>query len=99
TPHPPFYPPAHLADLYPAEQITLPAVPPSEKDKPALQRAPGKEWRQTPDEVRRQMISAYLALVTHVDECIGGLMAQLREQKLLEDTVVVLLSDHGEQLG
>lgn len=99
TPHPPFYPPAHLADLYPPEQIALPAVPPSEQDKPAIQRAPGKEWSKTPDDIRRQMISAYLALVTHVDECIGELLALLREQNVLDDTVVVLLSDHGEQLG
>lgn len=40
----------------------------------------------------------YRALTRYVDDEINGLMSDLSEQGLLEDTLVVLFADHGEQL-
>ena len=42
---------------------------------------------------------SYAAAVQSMDEGVGRLLAQLESAKLLEDAVVVLVSDHGEQLG
>jgi len=41
----------------------------------------------------------YAAAVQEMDQGVGRLLAQLESAKLLEGSVVVLVSDHGEQLG
>jgi uncharacterized sulfatase len=43
--------------------------------------------------------TTYAEAVKGMDEGVGRLLAQLESAKLLEDAVVVLASDHGEQLG
>ena len=45
------------------------------------------------------MIASYLALITLFDDCVGRILAALRATATLDDTLVVLVSDHGDQLG
>ena len=42
---------------------------------------------------------AYAAMVAHIDHCIGRVVQQLEAQNLLENTVIVFSTDHGEFLG
>ena len=51
------------------------------------------------DEVRQRVIPAYMALVKQIDDHIGRLMQFLDEQGRLDDTMIVLTSDHGDYLG
>lgn len=44
-------------------------------------------------------VAAYDGTIAYVDEQIGVLLDRLREDGLLENTVVVVVSDHGEQFG
>ena len=101
APHPPLYPPRAYAGRYRAAEIELPA-PPSAQDnaaRPAIQARPRRRWNAYPEAVRRQVIASYLALVTLLDDCVGQIMAALRAAATLDDTLVVLVSDHGDQLG
>jgi arylsulfatase A-like enzyme len=41
----------------------------------------------------------YLGEVGYLDGCLGQLLERLADSGRLEDTVVVVVSDHGEQLG
>jgi len=41
----------------------------------------------------------YDAEVAYADSCVGTLIEELRKRKLLDDTIVVVTSDHGESLG
>lgn len=50
---------------------------------------------QTHQEVRRN----WAATVEHLDQCLGRLVARLRERDELDSTIVVWTSDHGEMLG
>jgi arylsulfatase A-like enzyme len=43
-------------------------------------------------------IARYQALTRYLDDEINGLLSNLSEQGLLEDTLIVLFADHGEQL-
>src|SRR5438045_2823415 len=52
----------------------------------------------TPDEYRA-MRQRYLGLVTMVDQSIGGILSCLEQAELLDETVVVHTSDHGDMLG
>jgi len=52
------------------------------------------------DHVRRNEVARrYASEVQHVDRQIGQLLDMLRARGLLDDTLVVLTSDHGESLG
>jgi arylsulfatase A-like enzyme len=43
--------------------------------------------------------SRYDGEVAYVDSLVGRLITDLEEQGLYEDTLIVLLGDHGESLG
>ncbi len=50
-----------------------------------------REWQQ--------VIDLYDAGIRYTDDCLGRLMQKLRERGDWEDTVLVIVSDHGEELG
>jgi membrane-anchored protein YejM (alkaline phosphatase superfamily) len=39
----------------------------------------------------------YINAAHHVDQQIGRIIAHLRTRKLLDDTIVIVLGDHGEE--
>ena len=43
--------------------------------------------------------AAYFACVDHLDEIIGDFLALLERDGLLDNTIVVYASDHGEMAG
>lgn len=45
------------------------------------------------------MIADYYALVTEIDDWVGKIINKLDELKLLENTMIIFMSDHGEMLG
>lgn len=47
----------------------------------------------------RQLIALYYGMTTWVDDMVGRLMRFLRADRLAENTIVVFLSDHGDNLG
>lgn len=51
------------------------------------------------EEKQRELVHGYWACVSFVDAQIGRILDNLEKQGMSENTVVVLLSDHGWQLG
>ena len=51
------------------------------------------------DEVRAAVIPAYMGLVAQIDDAIGALVDGLRSRGLLQSTLIVFTSDHGDYLG
>ena len=51
------------------------------------------------DPTLQRVRELYAAEITYVDEWIGRLMNELDDQKLLDETVVYFISDHGLTLG
>ena len=47
----------------------------------------------------RHLVHGYYACVSYVDAQIGRLLAALEEEGVVDDTIVVLWSDHGYKLG
>ena len=47
----------------------------------------------------RQLTALYYGLTTWVDDMVGRLMDGLRQNGLLDNTIVVFTSDHGDNLG
>ena len=52
----------------------------------------------TPDEYRA-MKQRYLGLITMFDRSIGGILSCLEQTELLDKTIIVHTSDHGDMLG
>ncbi len=41
----------------------------------------------------------YLGLVTLLDDCVGEIVAALKNEGIYDDTLIIFTSDHGEMLG
>ena len=102
-PHFPLYAPQEYLDLYPADRIALPDLGDEllESQHPAIRqlRYFFHNDQPLPQELTRTALASYLALVTLTDEHIGRLMTIVDESPLLENTVIIYLSDHGEMAG
>ena len=101
-PHGPHDPPASHADLYPLDEIPLPGTWEMDlRDRPPhlRGRSPRPPMGAEEEKVMRRYISFYFALVTLIDEYVGRLVEVMEEEGLLDDTLVLYTSDHGEMLG
>ena len=105
-PHLYWYAPKKYYDLYPRTTVQLPPyrstdlndVPPAGKsmaqktsDHDAILAAGTQHWRD--------LVRAYLAAVSFADAQVGRVMAALDTSAYRDNTIVVLLSDHGWHLG
>lgn len=50
-------------------------------------------------DVRERIIPTYMGLIKQIDDQIGRLLTHLEENNLLESTVIIFTSDHGDYLG
>ena len=48
---------------------------------------------------REMIVTAYMGLVKQVDDHFGRLLAHMRESGLIDNTLIVFTSDHGDNLG
>ena len=51
------------------------------------------------DEVRAAVIPAYMGLINQIDDQMGVLIEVLSRRGLLDSTMIVFTSDHGDYLG
>jgi len=102
-PHWPYIAPAPYHDLY-ANDAVVPANRHERErhnDHPvfAAFRA-HRESRVFSDEVKRaHVIPAYMGLISQIDHHIGRLLDYLEKKQLLDTTLIVFTSDHGDYLG
>ncbi|MEM6622044.1 MAG: choline-sulfatase [Pseudomonadota bacterium] len=102
-PHDPYYCQTEHWERYADTPIPLPTVGrmPSQARDPLTQyifdrHALDKDF---PDETVRRARRAYLGSVSYVDDQVGRLMGVLARAGLQDDTIVIILGDHGEMLG
>mgnify|MGYP000223350481 CR=1 FL=1 len=67
--------------------------------KPPAHGASGLDLSDKTEEDIRRMRRHYYAQMTQIDEQIGEILASLEEKGLLENTIILFTSDHGENLG
>jgi arylsulfatase A-like enzyme len=109
--HEPYDPlPRHL-DQYQNAEIPMPVSRPGELDNnPPQHRAILEhhantdhesciDLRDASESQIREMRRAYYAKVTTIDEQIGNIVNALEDRGLLEDSIIIFCSDHGDMLG
>ena len=98
-PHDPFIAPKKYFDLYPVEKTKL-AVEPEDRSKQVKHATPNQsDFASFTDKERREFKRAYQACVSFTDAQIGKVFATMDRLKLWENTMVVLIGDHGYHLG
>lgn len=103
-PHPPLDPPEPYASMYRDAPIPEPVCGEWAADgdvcPPAFARQRQRgSYDLLPPPVIRAAREAYYGLVTQVDYAIGRIFAGLQDVGLLDDTLILFTSDHGEFLG
>jgi len=110
SPHDPYDPPKNIATLYQDAPIPEPIGSAEElAEKPPYQREISAFYKQnllyltdysemTVQQIRR-MREYYLATVTLVDKQIEKILQALESKNLLDSTLIVFSSDHGDHLG
>ncbi len=106
-PHQPLWVPKRFHDMYPPETVALPEAPKGDLDdvsrtaqdlgRYAL--TSGAHSTTVENGQWRNAVSAYLACITYVDEQVGKVLDALDASEHADNTMIVLWSDHGWQLG
>jgi arylsulfatase A-like enzyme len=106
-PHFPYDPPAPYCYKYDPDDVTLPVDSEGEvwdDDTPQyiryhLNEKYGIDWREIPEEIQREMIAHYWAMVDLIDDQVGRILGALDKRGIADETIVVFTSDHGDWLG
>jgi choline-sulfatase len=102
-PHDPYAIPQRYWDRYEGVEIDMPRVSmPEDRLDPhskRLRHVCGLDLLPVNEAQVRAARRAYYGAVSYVDEQIGVLLEALRDSGFAEDTVVLLVADHGDMLG
>ena len=107
-PHTPLRCPKKYLDMYDFDKIPAPPAPP-EKDRniPAVAKRFGRNYdifnnrykHPVTTQAARKAIHAYYGCASFIDDQIGMVLKTLQTQGLTGNTIVIIFSDHGFQLG
>ncbi len=104
-PHVPWYVPREYFDMFPLESVQLPEFLVNDLDdlpERAIElahRAGGYHEHVVEAGQWRQAVQGYLASIAYADMLVGRLLDALAASPYADNTIVVLWSDHGWQLG
>jgi arylsulfatase A-like enzyme len=102
-PHPPFESPTPWGKLYRPEETGYPYTPENSEELLCIwNRIQNRyKWRDNgwDGNLMRTMRAAYMACISFVDYNIGRVFQTLEESGDLDNTLIILTSDHGELLG
>lgn len=98
-PHDPYCPPQEFLDMYDLDDIHLPNTFSDRMlDVPALYRRTRDAFQLTEEE-HRESLRRYMAFCSYEDSLFGKLLDSLETKGILEDTIIIYLSDHGDYAG
>ncbi len=93
--HSPYAPPSKFDELYPAEKDL--SIPDERYGQLFEELAEGRG--QISEKERTHYISQYDGGIAYMDAEIGNLIAGLKQRGLYENTLLIIVSDHGEAFG
>jgi iduronate 2-sulfatase len=100
-PHVPFVAPKKYFDMYPPEQVVLPAKRPGDWDdipKPGINYKTSLNMKMDVTK-QKKAVSGYYAAVSYMDAQVGRVLDALEKSGQAANTVVIFTSDHGYHLG
>ncbi|MCU0361953.1 MAG: sulfatase [Bacteroidales bacterium] len=99
-PHDPFWAPRKYFDMYPLEDCDPPVVPPGWVA-PYKHTLPSETavFDKFTDMDKREFLRSYYACTSFMDAQVGKLLTALEESGQLDNTLIILMGDHGYHLG
>ena len=91
-PHGPVDPPKPYDEVYPMDEVEFPPNYHLNRD------GSPRETTAEEDEVARRFIAYYWGLVTLIDDQVGAIVKALEQKGILDNTLVIFTSDHGEMM-
>ncbi|MGQ1783633.1 MULTISPECIES: sulfatase family protein [unclassified Saccharicrinis] len=97
--------PVGFEDNYNLDETVYAEQPPWEKDNsPHAEGVNRRElyegfWKEASEQQWKEMTMRYYANCTWIDDMFGRAMKALEEKGLLENSIIIYVSDHGEMLG
>jgi arylsulfatase A-like enzyme len=114
-PHTPIHVPQEYFDRFPVDELMLPASIPNDLDDTYLKSADPSDGNGDDKGYRyyklieesygsseqgiKAFLRAYLAGVAAVDDCVGTVIDAVDKNGLAENTIVIVTSDHGWDMG
>lgn len=101
-PHSPLDPPEYYFNMYMNQKEQFKEIPKGDwiediVGKP-IYSTTALKGSYSKDDMDR-MLAGYYGLITHIDHQIGRFLIALTEHDLDQNTIIIFLSDHGDQLG
>lgn len=102
-PHPPFLIPEPYYNMYSPDVVPEPENFGPQANKPQanatsyyhqLYKDHGEDWEKW-----KKSMAVYWGYCTMLDDLVGKLLLELEDQKIIDETLVIFISDHGELLG
>ena len=102
-PHWPYLVPSPYHSLYTYDDI-LPVIRDSvekENTHPVLRAFQDEVYSQnfSRDEIRERVIPAYMGLIKQIDDHLGRVFEKLSSMEIMDSTLIIFTSDHGDYLG
>jgi choline-sulfatase len=104
-PHMPWYVPQKYFDMFPLDEVASPQILANDlNDVPTLGQAITKGKAKFVDQVmehgvHKEGVRAYLAATAYADAQMGRVLDALEKSEYRDNTIVMLMSDHGFHLG
>jgi len=89
-PHGPFTVREPYMSMYRPENMTVPNN---------FKESSAKKGRKITAEVMRKSKAHYCGLVKCIDDNVGRILDALKDKRILDDTIIVFTTDHGEYMG
>lgn len=99
-PHDPFYCGQSAFEQYNVADIKLqPNVHDELEGRPGLYRKAARIWDGWSDQQHKEAAACYYASITEIDSMFGQLLDKVEAAGQMDNTIVIVTSDHGELLG
>lgn len=101
-PHPPYAAAGEFSKMYDPADVGLPVTPVDKEFRhPVHEYSLGITWRAAPTDVdkMRHIRAQYYGMISEIDFQLGRVVEAIEARGEWQDTLVVITSDHGEQLG
>jgi arylsulfatase A-like enzyme len=103
APHPPFVAPFPWNKIYRSADMPLPKMPDDFDNLLTLWNRYQNRYKYMDQGVNKNLLRTlkayYYAMITFIDYNLGRLFEYMASQNLMEDTLILFTSDHGEMLG
>ena len=99
-PHDPFICGEEAFNRYNVEDVEIPANWRDDlANSPAIYRRSARAWAHMTERHKQEAATCYYASITEIDSIFGKLIDKIDAAGQLDDTIIVITSDHGEMLG